>query len=157
MDEPSTATCVETYGSEALNKMLKKLKATSDPRRRYEYVLWLAQKLPTLSQELRSESIKVKGCISQVYVLGELKEGRLLWKGYSDALITKGLLSLLIESLNNLTPEEVLNIDEAFIKETGLNTSLTPSRANGFLNILLHMKSQALEFSKSTSNKLNKV
>ena len=75
MDEPCTATSVETYGSEALNKMLKKLKATSDPRRRYEYVLWLAKKLPRLSPDLYANAIKVKGCVSQVYILGELIEG----------------------------------------------------------------------------------
>ena len=143
MDEPSTATCVETYGSEALNKMLKKLKATSDPRRRYEYLLWLAKKLPHLPEELRTETIKVKGCVSQVFVLGDLIDGRLQWQGYSDALITRGLLAFLIEGLKGLTPNEVITINPNFISDTGLQSSLTPSRANGFLNIFLKMKAQA--------------
>ncbi len=131
------------FGSELLDKMVHKLKNTPDPRRRYEYVLWLAKKLPPMPQELKTESIKVKGCVSQVFVLGELLDGKIQWQGYSDALITKGLLALLIEGLTNLTPEEVIAVDPGFIAATGLQGSLTPSRANGFLNILLNMQTQA--------------
>ena len=65
---------------------------------------------------------------------------------YSDALITKGLLAFLINGLNELTPNQVVEIDKKFIEDTGLKASLTPSRSNGFLNILLKMQSQANEF-----------
>ena len=136
------------FGSNELDKMVKRLQSTTDPRRRYEYVLWLGKKLPPLPEKSFSDSIKVKGCVSTVYVLGEIVNGKLKWKGYSDALITKGLLSLLIAGLENLTAEEVLAIDDNFIKETGLSATLTPSRSNGFLNILLNMKSQAKSFLK---------
>ena len=139
----------KSFGSKELDKMVKRLKSTSEVRRRYEYVLWLGKKLPILPEESMSDSIKVKGCVSTVYVLGEIINGKLKWKGFSDALITKGLLSLLISGLENLTPEEVIAIDETFIKETGLSATLTPSRANGFLNILLNMKSQAKNFLKA--------
>ena len=131
------------FGSESLDDIVKRLTSTSDPRRRYEYVLWLAKKLPTLPEDARTEEIKVKGCISQVFVLGEIADGRIRWQGYSDALITKGLLALLIKGLNGLTPAEIISIKPNFIQETGLHGSLTPSRANGFLNILLAMQSQA--------------
>tara|TARA_Y100001968_G_C19286670_1_gene682027 strand:- start:251 stop:739 length:489 start_codon:yes stop_codon:yes gene_type:complete len=132
-----------SFGSEELDKIVKRLQSTEDAKKRYEYVLWLAKKLPLLTEDLLSEDIKVKGCISQVFVMGELVNGTIQWKGYSDALITKGLLALLIKGLNGLTPEEVCTIDQDFIKATGLKNSLTPSRANGFLNILLRMKKQA--------------
>ena len=132
-----------TFGSEKLDKIVNRLKSTPDPRRRYEYILWLSKKLPPLPEDLLQEEFKVKGCISQVYVVGEVKDGHLKWKGFSDALITKGLLAFLIEGLDGLTPEEVLAIDPIFIAETGLQASLTPSRANGFLNILSNMKKQA--------------
>ena len=133
----------EDFGSEILNKNIKKLRSTDDPKKRYEYILWLAKKLPDLPSEKRREEIKVKGCLSQVYVLGHLTEGKIIWRGYSDALITRGLLAFLIEGLSNMTPEEVIRLKPNLIEATGLNISLTPSRANGFLNILLAMQSQA--------------
>ncbi len=136
------------FGSEVLDNMVKRLNGTADPRRRYEYVLWLAKKLPPLSPELKSDAIKLKVCVSQVHVLGELVEGRLQWHGDSDALITRGLLAMLIQGLSNLTPEQVIAVDPSFIEATGLQGSLTPSRANGFLNILLNMKNQAQQLAK---------
>ena len=142
----------KSYGSDSLDNLIERLQSTSDPRRRYEYILWLAKSLPLLNEDLRIETTKVKGCISEVYVLGILMNGKIQWKGYSDALITKGLLAFLIEALNELTPFEVLSIDEKFIEMTGLSKSLTPSRANGFLNIFLKMRSQAKNLSLQSSN-----
>ena len=143
MTEDAATNSIGNYGSQSLNEMIKKLSATSDPKRRYEYILWLAKKLPNLPEESRTEAIKVKGCVSQVFVCGELKDREMQWKGYSDALITRGLLAFLIQGLSNLTPEEVLGIKPDFIKATGLQGSLTTSRANGFLNIFLAMQKQA--------------
>jgi cysteine desulfuration protein SufE len=130
-------------GSEALDRIVERLAGSTDPRRRYEYVLWLAKKLQPLPGEFRNDAFKVKGCVSQVYVVGQLEDGKLHWLGDSDAAITKGLLALLIEGLEGLTPEQVLAIDPGFIAATGLQASLTPSRANGFLNILRLMQAQA--------------
>ena len=143
---------MNTYGSDSLDNLIERLQSTSDPKRRYEYILWLAKTLPILTEDLHLESTKVKGCISEVYVLGILLNGKIQWKGYSDALITKGLLAFLIKGLNNLTPFEVISIDEKFIEMTGLSKSLTPSRANGFLNIFLKMKAQAKALSLSSSD-----
>jgi len=130
-------------GSEALDRMVEKLGSTADPKRRYEYVLWLAKKLEPMPAEQQTEAIKVKGCVSQVFVQGRLEQGLMRWQGDSDALITKGLLALLIQGLDGLTPEQVQSMDPAFIAATGLKASLTPSRANGFLNILRTMQQQA--------------
>ena len=143
---------INTFGSDSLDNLIERLQSTSDPKRRYEYILWLAKSLPILNENLHLETTKVKGCISEVHVLGILKNGRIQWKGYSDALITKGLLAFLIKGLNDLTPFEVLSIDEKFIEMTGLSKSLTPSRANGFLNIFLKMKAQAQNFSLQSSD-----
>ncbi len=143
MNEKSEPLVSPDFGSFELNKIVSKLSKCSDPRKRYEYLLFLAKKLPSLPSESLDNAIKVKGCISQVYVLGEIKDGRLFWKGFSDALITKGMLSLLIIGLNNLTPSEIVSIDPGFIPATGLSNSLTPSRVNGFMNIFLNMKAQA--------------
>jgi len=130
-------------GSPALDRIVERLSSTTDPKRRYEYVLWLAKKLAPLPEEYRQEVFKVRGCVSQVYVVGQLQEGKLHWQGDSDAAITKGLLALLIEGLEGLTPEQAAALDPSFIAATGLQASLTPSRANGFLNILRMMQSQA--------------
>ncbi len=151
MPENQTSKKIEYEEIKSLSEMISRLKSTTDPRRRYEYILWLAKGLPPLAEEFWTEPNKVKGCISQVYVLGELYDGKITWKGYSDALITKGLLAFLIKGLNELTPLEVMALDPAFINETGLNSSLTPSRANGFFNILLKMKNQAKNLSLISS------
>ena len=143
---------INTFGSASLDNLIERLQSTTDPKRRYEYILWLAKSLPALTEDLHLETTKVKGCISEVYVLGILSKGKITWKGYSDALITKGLLAFLIKGLNDLTPFEVLSIDEKFIEMTGLSKSLTPSRANGFLNIFLKMKAQAKNLSLQISD-----
>ena len=130
-------------GSEKLDQIVERLKGTADPKRRYEYVLWLAKKLEPLPDDYRNDAFKVKGCVSQVYVVGQLVNGKLHWQGDSDAAITKGLLALLIEGLEGLEPAAAASIDPGFLSETGLQASLTPSRANGFLNILKMMQAQA--------------
>ena len=152
MTEIKEKSFINTYGSDSLDSLIKRLQSTSDPKRRYEYILWLAKSLPLLDKELHLETTKVKGCISEVYVFGILLNGRIQWKGYSDALITKGLLAFLIKGLNDLTPFEVLSINQKFIEMTGLSKSLTPSRANGFLNIFLKMKAQAKKLSLPSSD-----
>ena len=130
-------------GSDSLDAIVERLRGTSDPKRRYEYVLWLAKKLEPLPDEFRQEVFKVKGCVSQVYVVGQLVDGKLHWQGDSDAQITKGLLALLIAGLEGLAPNQAAGLDPGFLAETGLQASLTPSRANGFLNILKMMQAQA--------------
>ena len=129
-----------------LNNIVKKLNSTNDPKRKYEYILWLGKKLASPNSEIIIPENKVKGCVSEVYVKGTIKEGKMYWQGFSDALITRGLLSFLISGLNELSPQEILNLSNNFIEDTGLKKSLTPSRSNGFLNILIKMKSQANEF-----------
>ena len=128
-----------------LNNIVQKLKSTNDPKRKYEYILWLGKRLPSPSDEILIPENKVKGCVSEVYVKGTLIHGKIYWQGFSDALITRGLLSFLISGLNELSPQQILNLSNNFIEDTGLKKSLTPSRSNGFLNILIKMKSQANE------------
>ena len=129
-----------------LFKLVDKLKNSEDPKRKYEYILWLGKKLKIPNNNILIPENKVQGCVSEVFVKANLLEGKLYWEGYSDALITKGLLAFLISGMNELTPKEVVNINNKFIEDTGLKASLTPSRSNGFLNILLKMQSQANEF-----------
>ncbi len=150
MNDPSSNND-SNYGSDDLDNMVQRLQKTSEAKKRYEYVLWLAKSLPHMPDKYKVDAFKVKGCISQVHVKAELIDGKLQWTGDSDALITKGLLAMLIKGLNDLTPEEVLNVNPKFIEATGLRGSLTASRANGFLNILLCMKEQAKQLAIGAS------
>ena len=134
----------ETYIN--LSKQVEKLKNSDDPKRKYEYILWLGKKLKVPNKSVLTQENKVPGCVSEVFVKAIFKEGKLYWEGYSDALITKGLLAFLISGMNELTPYQVFNLNCKFIEDTGLKASLTPSRSNGFLNILLKMQSQANDF-----------
>ena len=132
-------------GSDALDRMVERLGGTADPKRRYEYVLWLAKKLAPMPAEEQTDDIKVKDVCRRVCA-GALDEGVMRWQGDSDALITKGLLALLIQGLDGLTPAQVQAVDPAFIAATGLQASLTPSRANGFLNILWPCRSRPVSW-----------
>ena len=107
----------ETYIK--LSKLVEKLKRSEDPKRKYEFILWLGKKLKEPNRQFLVPENKVNGCVSEVFVKARIKEGKLYWEGYSDALITKGLLAFLIDGLSDLTPMEVININKNFIEETG--------------------------------------
>jgi cysteine desulfuration protein SufE len=127
----------------ALDKIVSRLQQATDPKQRYEYLLWLAKRLPSLPDAAKTPENKVPGCVSQVYVIARQDHGQVQFEGDSDAQITKGLLALLIQGLNGLSVAEITQLTPDFIKATGLEVSLTPSRANGFYNIFKTMQLQA--------------
>jgi cysteine desulfuration protein SufE len=133
----------------ALDKIVSRLQQATDPKQRYEYLLWLAKRLPTLPEAAKTPENKVPGCVSQVYVMAKQENGQVMFEGDSDAQITKGLLALLIQGMNGLTAEAIQALTPDFIKATGLEVSLTPSRANGFYNIFKKMQLQAQETLKT--------
>ncbi|NEO27639.1 MAG: SufE family protein [Kamptonema sp. SIO4C4] len=141
----------ETYLPPKLDRIVQKFKRRKDPKQRYQQLLSLANKLETLPEECKTPENKVQGCVSQVYITADLENGTIKYLGDSDAQLVKGLVALLIEGLNDLTPEEILQVTPDFIEETGLKVSLTPSRANGFYNIFQMMKKKALAFQLATS------
>ncbi|NJK68257.1 MAG: SufE family protein [Microcoleus sp. SU_5_3] len=128
----------------ALAKIVKRFQQRPDPKQRYEQLLWYAKRVPEFPEGDKLPENKVSGCVSQVYITAELTEGKVFYQGDSDAQLVKGLVGLLIEGLNGLTPGEIVNITPDFIQDTGLNVSLTPSRANGFYNIFQMMKNKAV-------------
>jgi cysteine desulfuration protein SufE len=131
---------------EKLERIVEKFKRRSNPKQRYEQLLWYAKKLPAMPEETKTEDNKVKGCVSQVYITANLEDGKVWYQGDSDAQLVKGLVAFLIEGLSGLTPQEIIQVTPDFIEETGLKVSLTPSRANGFYNIFQTMKKKALGF-----------
>jgi cysteine desulfuration protein SufE len=129
-----------------LNKMVQRFQRATEPKRRYEQLLWLAQKLEAFPEDSKIEANKVSGCVSQVYVTASIQDGKVLYCGDSDAQLTKGLLAFLIKGLNGTSPEDIVRLTPDFIQHTGLAVSLTPSRANGFHNIFKKMQALALMF-----------
>ena len=127
-----------------LDKIVKRFARINEPKRRYEQLLWYAKKLEPFSESGKTPENKVSGCVSQVYITAEMDEGKVHFQGDSDAQITKGLLAMLIAALNGLSPGEIVQLTPDFIKETQLDVSLTPSRANGFYNIFKMMQKKAL-------------
>lgn len=134
-----------------LQKIVERFKSRSNSKQKYEQLLWYAKKLPAMPESTKTEENKVKGCVSQVYVTASLEDGKVFYQGDSDAQLVKGLVGFLIEGLNDLSPEEIIQVEPDFIEETGLKVSLTPSRANGFFNIFQMMKTKALGFSLGTA------
>jgi len=132
-----------------LDKIVERFKRHSDPKKRYEQLLWYAKKLESMPEEAKIPENKVQGCVSQVFITANLKDGKVWYQGDSDAQLVKGLVALLIQGLNGLSPHEIMQVSPDFIEETGLNVSLTPSRANGFYNILQLMKKKAFNLEMS--------
>ena len=130
----------------SIDKLVQRFQKVAEPKRRYEQLLWLAKKLDPFPADAKIEANKVQGCVSQVYVIASLEDGKLQYRGDSDAQITKGLVAFLIRGMNGLTPEEIADLSPDFIKETQLDVSLTPSRANGFFNIFKMMQQKAAGF-----------
>ncbi|GAB1542416.1 SufE family protein [Scytonema sp. NUACC21] len=128
-----------------LAKIVQRFQRSSDQKRRYEQLIWYGQRLNEFPESDKVPENKVPGCVSQVYITATLNDGKVVFQGDSDSQLTKGLVGLLVEGLNGSTPDEVVKLSPDFIQETGLNVSLTPSRANGFYNIFKTMQKKALE------------
>ena len=133
-----------------LAKIVDRFQRRDNPKQKYEQLLWYAKKLPEMPEAAKTENNKVKGCVSQVYITASLEDGKVIYQGDSDAQLVKGLVAFLIEGLNDLAPNEIVQVEPDFIEDTGLKVSLTPSRANGFFNIFQMMKKKALGFQLGT-------
>jgi len=106
---------------------------------KYEYIINLGKELAPLDDRLKIEQNAVKGCQSKVWISSELSGGKINFLADSDAMITRGLIALLLRVLNNQTPEDVANAELYFIDRIGLSSNLSPSRANGLASIVKHM------------------
>jgi cysteine desulfuration protein SufE len=137
---------------DSLARIVERFQRRTNPKQRYEQLLWYAKRLKEMPEADKTPENKVPGCASQVFITANLEDGKVCYLGDSDAQLVKGLVALLVEGLNGLTPEEILQISPDFIQDTGLNVSLTPSRANGFYNIFQTMKKKALGFKLAESS-----
>ena len=127
-----------------LQKIVQQFSLVPDPKLRYQQLLFFAGKLGAMEEVHKVEANKVKGCQSTVYVHATKdEEGKIWYTGDSDSQLTKGLCAMLVRGLSGNTVQDILDVSPEFVKEAGLSVSLTPSRNNGFLNMLNTMKAQA--------------
>lgn len=114
---------------------------------KYEYIISLGKELPEMDSALKTEDYIVKGCQSQVWLSAKHEEGKVYFSADSDAIITKGIIALLVKVFNGQEANEILNNDLAFIDQIGLKEHLSPNRSNGLVAMVKKMKTYALAFS----------
>jgi cysteine desulfuration protein SufE len=107
----------------SLARIVQRLQRLSKPKQRYEQLLWYAKRLEEFPESDKVPENKVPGCISQVYITANLRNGKVKFRGDSDSQLVKGLVALLVEGLTELTPAEILQVSPDFIQDTGLNVS----------------------------------
>lgn len=132
---------------EAENQIIEEFSVFSDWMDKYEYLIELGKSLPIIDESGKKEENLIKGCQSRVWLQSEFKDGNLYFSADSDAIITKGIISLLIRVYNGRTPDEILSSDLGFVEQIGLKENLSPTRANGLLSMINKIKSYALAFS----------
>ena len=111
---------------------------------KYEYLIELGKDLPLIDVKYKIDANKIKGCQAQVWLHAEKKEGKVFFTADSDAIITKGIISLLVRVFSGATPEEIQKADLKFIDKIGLTNHLSPTRSNGLLSMVKQMKYYAI-------------
>ncbi|MBP8677679.1 SufE family protein [Bacteroidales bacterium MB20-C3-3] len=113
---------------------------------KYEYLIDLGRSLPIIKESGRDEKNLIKGCQSRVWLAADYSDGKIWFTADSDAIITKGIISLLVRVFSGRTPQEIIDADLNFIKEIGLEENLSPTRANGLLSMIKQIKFYAVAF-----------
>ncbi len=113
---------------------------------RYSYIIDLGNALPAIDEQYKTPNHIIEGCQSRVWLNAELIDGKVHYTADSDAIIVKGIISLLIKVLNDHTPDEILAADLKFIDEIGLSEHLSPTRSNGLVAMVKQMRMYALAF-----------
>ena len=113
---------------------------------KYEYIIDLGKRLAPLDPKFKTDENRVRGCQSSVWLIAKYENGKLFYEADSDAVIVKGLISMLIRVLSGKTPDEIIGAKLDFIREIGMTTHLAQTRSNGLLNMVKQMKHYALAF-----------
>lgn len=113
---------------------------------KYEYIIELGKKLPVLEEKYKVEENMIKGCQSAVWLIADYRDGRVFFKADSDAVIVKGLVSMLIRVLSGHTPDEIIHAKLDFIEQIGMMTHLAQTRSNGLLAMIRQIKNYALVY-----------
>jgi len=122
-----------------------------DWMQRYEYMIELGKSLPVIDASKKTDDNIIKGCQSRVWLHADLNEDKVVYTADSDAIITKGIVALLIRVFSNQHPDEILAADTKFIDEIGLKEHLSPTRANGLVSMLNQIKNYAIAYKTKLS------
>jgi cysteine desulfuration protein SufE len=131
---------------EIQNEIVSEFSMFDDWMERYEYIIELGKGLPIIEEQFKTEDNIIKGCQSKVWVHAEEKDGKVVFSADSDAILTKGIIAILIRAFSNQTPAEILAANTDFVDEIGLKEHLSATRANGLVSMIKKIKMYALAF-----------
>lgn len=130
------------------NEIIDEFSVFTDWMDKYEYIIELGKSLPMIDPQQKTEENLIKGCQSRVWLSSEYRDGKLWFAADSDAIITKGIISLLVRVFNGQPPEDILKSDFGFVEQIGLKDNLSPTRANGLVSMIKQIQSYALVYSR---------
>jgi len=128
------------------NEIIEEFSVFEDWMDKYEYLIEIGNTLEPYNEKNKTPSNLIQGCQSRVWLDAEYKDGKIYFTADSDAIITKGIIALLIRVSNNRTPKDVMNLDFNFIEKIGLRENLSPTRANGLVSMIKNMKAYGMAF-----------
>ena len=131
---------------EKQEEILKEFDLFEDWMGKYEYIIELGKTLPMIDNKHKTDNNLIKGCQSRVWLHADEQDGKIIYSADSDAIITKGIVAILIRVLSNQTAEEIVKADLAFIDEIGLKEQLSQTRANGLVSMIKEIKLYALAY-----------
>ncbi|MFB3386051.1 SufE family protein [Flavobacterium sp. LAR06] len=131
---------------EIQNEIIDEFSMFDDWMQRYEYIIELGKSLPIINEEYKTDENLIKGCQSKVWLHGEQKDDKIVFTADSDAILTKGIIAILIRAFSNQKAEDIINADTQFIDEIGLKEHLSATRANGLVSMIKNIKMYALAF-----------
>ena len=130
---------------EAENQIIEEFELFDDWMDKYNYIIELGKSLPLIDPQHKDEEHLIPGCQSQVWLHAEFADGKIIFRADSDAIITKGIINLLIRVLSGRSPEEIINAPLTYIDQIGLKDHLSPTRSNGLVSMIHEMKRYATE------------
>ncbi len=128
------------------NEIIDEFSMFEDWMQRYEYIIELGKSLPLIDENLKTDENIIKGCQSKVWLHAIEKEGKIIYSADSDAILTKGIVALLIRVFSNQMPSVILQSNTDFIDAIGLKEHLSPTRANGLVSMIKQIKMYALAY-----------
>jgi len=132
--------------SKIQKELVEEFSFFEDWMQRYEHMIDLGKSLPLIKDKYKTDDNVIKGCQSKVWMHAELEETKLIFTADSDAIITKGIIAILIRVFSKQHPDEILNADTKFIDQIGLKEHLSPTRANGLVSMIKQIKMYALAY-----------